>query len=76
MAEGSDADLMKGASVRRRVIVGVAAALAGLAVGSDANGQGLSRSPHHAPSAATDSARATLHRDVAVRTYPRASSAD
>ena len=68
MTECSGADLIKGVSARRRVIVGVAAALAGLAVGSDANGHASPPSSQTAPNVATDSAHTSLHQDLALRT--------
>jgi hypothetical protein len=68
MTESSDADLITGVSARRRVIVGVAAALAGLAVGSDAYGHTSPHSSQTAPNVATDSARTSLLQDLALRT--------
>jgi hypothetical protein len=70
MTESSEADLLKGIPSRRRMIVAVAAALAGLAVGSDANGQASSYFSQIAPNASADSVHTALPLHIAARTAP------
>jgi hypothetical protein len=70
MTESSDADLLKGLPGRRRMIVAVVAALAGLAVGSDANGHASSCSSRIAPNTTTDSAHTALPPHLAAQTIP------